>query len=559
MAKRLLACLLALILVLGLAACGSTTPANEDKTPAQEEVKEDTEKEPEAEVEDEEPEAEPEEDEEEEDEEDEEDEEEAGELDLSELATVVMYQIGDEPQDLQTVLDALNEKLVAELNTKLEFQFSTWVDWSPKYANILTTVGADMCYAASWANYALYSTGGAFLDVEPLMKNYAPDLWNWIGEDKMNGMKVQGKIYGIPNMWDEYVMCGIAYRKDLADKYGVPYPESLELAEEYFQGIHEADPDQGIIYNGASDASSVGTFATIGGSLMLYKYPEGAPNKFGYQFDYENPSVLWDYWFDDAFVEDAKLFKKWCDAGWWSRSCLSAEADQEALQNNRAVAFISGCNANKYVGWVNDVADKDGWELGWFDYAETNGYCFPCHPNHNLTAIINGTKYPERCVKVVEYLMMNEEANKLVQCGIEGVHYTINDDGLCEMITDSGYGYEACDTWQLRNADFKLQRPTDVLLQECFDHEKELSQNRKYPDINITDAFAENYEPYSTERTAVQNVISQYLNPIFAGLVDDPEAAVEEFRGLVKDAGLDTIREEFNKQWVDYCAEYGFE
>ena len=118
MTKRLLACLLALILVLGLAACGSSTPAEGEKTPAQEEVKEDTEKE-EAEVE---PEAEPEEDEDEEepDEEDEEEEEEEGELDLSELATVVIYQIGDEPQDLQSVLDVLNEKLVAELNTYFE-------------------------------------------------------------------------------------------------------------------------------------------------------------------------------------------------------------------------------------------------------------------------------------------------------------------------------------------------------------------------------------------------------------------------------------------------------
>jgi putative aldouronate transport system substrate-binding protein len=75
----------------------------------------------------------------------------------------------------------------------------------------------------------------------------------------------------------------------------------------------------------------------------------------------------------------------------------------------------------------------------------------------------------------------------------------------------------------------------------------------------MTDAFAEDYTEYSTEMTAVQNVISQYLNPIFAGLVDDPEAAVEEFRGLVKDAGLDTIREQFNQQWVDFCVENGFE
>lgn len=551
--KRLLACLLALLMVIGLAACGTTTPASDTPdTQAEAEETEAEDEEPEAEAE-----AEVEDDEEEGEEE--EDEEELGDLDLSEEATVVLYQIGDEPQDLQTVLDKLNEKLVAELNTKLDVQFSTWVDYKPKYSNILTTNGADMCYAASWLDYQLYSKGGAFLDVEPLMKTYAPDLWNWIGEDKMNQMKVEDVIYGIPNMWDEYVMIGIAYRKDLADKFNVPYPESFELAEEYFQGVHDADPDQGIIYNGASDASSTGTYVTTGSSLLMYKYPEGIVNKYGYQWVLDDPSNLWDYWFSDDFVEDAKIMKKWCDAGWWSRSCLSAEADQEALQNNRCIAFISGCNANKYCGWVNDVADK-GWELGWWDYAENTGYAFPVHPNHNLTCIINGTKYPERCVKVIEYLMMNEEANKLIQCGIEGTHYTIDENGLYNQIPDSGYGYEACDTWQLRNADFKLTQPTGVLLQKCFDREKELAlQREKYPDINIVDSFAEDYSEYNAEMSAVQNVIAQYLNPIFAGLVDDPEAAIEDFRTKVKDAGLDTIRENYVKQWQDYCEANGYE
>ena len=567
MTKKLLALLLAMAMIFTAIACGTAAPADDGGKPAaQEEAEEAEEEEDEAEPEAPEAEAEEEADEEEDeaeaDEEDEEEpEEDEGELDLSETATVVLYQIGDEPQDLQTVLDALNEKLVAELNTKLEVQFSTWVDYRPKYATILQTVGADMCYGASWLNYQLYAMGGAFLDVEPLMKNYAPDLWNWIGEEKMNGLAVDGTIYGIPNMWDEYVMFGIAYRKDLADKYEVPYPESFEKAEQYFQGVHEADPDQAIIYNGASDASATNTLVTTGSSLLYYKYPESDEiNFYGYLWDPNDPKNLKDYWFSDEFVEDAKLMKKWCDAGWWSRSCLSAEADTEALQNNRCIAFISGCNANKFCGWVNDVKDKDGWELGWWDYAENTGYAFPAHPNHNLTCIINGTQYPERCVKVIEYLMMNEEANKMIQCGLEGTHYTMNEDGLYEQIPDSGYGYEACDTWQLRNADFKLTQTTGVLLQQCFDREEELAYAReKYPNVNVSGAFAENYDNYSTEMSAVQNVISQYLNPIFAGVVDDPEAAIDEFRQKVTDAGLDTIRDDYYQQWIDYCDAFGFE
>ncbi|MBQ6550333.1 MAG: extracellular solute-binding protein [Lachnospiraceae bacterium] len=537
--KRLLAVLIALVMIFGGAACGKSEPAEDTGEPAVTELPPEEETKPR---------------------ETEEEEETEPSDDFSQEVTLVLYQIGDEPEDLSTVLGALNEKLLSELNTKLEIRFSSWVDYRPKYSMMLTSHDADMCYSASWLNYQLYAMGGAFLDVEPLMKTHAPALWDWIGEEKMGGMAVDGTIYGIPNMWDEYVMFGIAYRRDLADKYGVPYPESLSAAEEYFQGIHEADPDQEIIYNGASDASATNSLVTIGSSLLYYKYPESDEvNHYGYLWNPDDPRELRDYWFSDDFDNDVKLMKKWADAGWWGRSCLQAEADQEALQNNRCIAFISGCNANKYCSWVADVADK-GWELGWWDYAENNGYGYPAHPNHNLTSLVKGTKYPERCVKVIEYLMMNEEANRLIQCGIEGVHYTLSEDGLYEQIPDSGYGYEASDTWQLRNADFKLTQETGVLLNKCFAREEEIARSReKYPNVNITGAFAESYDNYSVEMAAVQAVIQEQLNPLFAGLVDDVDEALGTFRTDVTAVGLNTIRDDFYQQWIDYCDAFGYE
>jgi hypothetical protein len=51
----------------------------------------------------------------------------------------------------------------------------------------------------------------------------------------------------------------------------------------------------------------------------------------------------------------------------------------------------------------------------------------------------------------------------------------------------------------------------------------------------------------------------QYLAPLQAGLVDDVDAAVAEFREKVTAAGLDVCREGFKAQWADYCADYGFD
>ena len=77
--------------------------------------------------------------------------------------------------------------------------------------------------------------------------------------------------------------------------------------------------------------------------------------------------------------------------------------------------------------------------------------------------------------------------------------------------------------------------------------------------MNIWDGFTEDYTEYSAERAAVGNVLRQYLAPLQAGLVSDVDAAVEEFRAKVNDAGLDACREGFLEQWADYCAEYNYQ
>ena len=64
---------------------------------------------------------------------------------------------------------------------------------------------------------------------------------------------------------------------------------------------------------------------------------------------------------------------------------------------------------------------------------------------------------------------------------------------------------------------------------------------------------------YNIVFIVVGNVLRQYLAPLQAGLVPDVDAAVEEFRQKVTDAGLDACREGFEEQWADYCVEYGYD
>ena len=482
-------------------------------------------------------------------------------VDLSEEVTLVMYCIGDEPADIEMVRDALNEKLVEKFNTKLDFQFSTWTDYNQKLQNILTTQGADMTYIASWLNYQVLANTGAFEDIEPyLTAEIAPYLSSHYSEGELNSCRVNGTLYCIPNLWPEYVHEGMAYRKDLAEKYNIPEPiESLENLEGYMQGLVDNGYDAPICFN-ISSGNTCDTWPTSCSTMMHYfVHPGYRELKYGYMFNNNDPLNIEEYWHTDAFLEDAKLMKKWADAGYWSRSALSADNDTTALGEGRTTIYSDGTNPNKWVGWRRDAvtAGNDDYDIAWWSFANMDNYAYPAHPTQNATALVNGTKYPERCLMVVDYLMSDPEANALIQCGIEGVHYELDENGFYKAL-GTGYGYEACDTWCWRNGELKLQQASDVDLQAAMDHDQEIAKTALYPEVNIVGGFSEDYTDYAAERTAVMSVCEQYLNPIMAGLVDDPEAAVSEFLQKVDAAGLDICVENCKKQWEAYCQEFGY-
>ena len=215
-------------------------------------------------------------------------------------------------------------------------------------------------------------------------------------------------------------------------------------------------------------------------------------------------------------------------------------------------------NPNKQISSATTFAkEHPEWESAYITYGEITGVLFPGHATQNGTAIVRGTKYPERCAMILNYMMTNQEMNDLVQYGIKGVHYDVV-DGLYQNLSEN-FKYENFNTWNLRVNDYKLPQESDVALQAMFDRYNEIGAKSKFPNVNIYGGFTEDYSEYEFQRTAVSNVMRQYLAPLQAGLVEDVDKAVEEFRQKVTEAGLQECRDGFTEQWVDYCEEYGYQ
>ncbi len=484
--------------------------------------------------------------------------------DLSQQVDLVFYVMGDAPQDEELVEAALNEKLLEKCNATVDMQFSTWTDFQQKYANEITAQSADLIYIANWLNYGQLASSGAFEELDDMLDTVAPELKATVGEANLNMCKVGGKIYAIPNTWPEYVCNGVKYREDLRAKYDLPVPDSIENLEAYLLGIKENDPSQGLLTVTTEESQGLKTGFDAAWVLnFMYNWVANNGLDYGLAATYDAPSDVYDYWYSDDFVDDMKLMKKWADLGFWSKSALSDTNNSDAYKNGLCVAEVAGQNPNKQITAIADFENAgQGWESAYVAYGETNGVIYPGHATQNGTAIVRGCKDPQRALLVLQAMLCDEEINSIVQYGIKGTHYDVADGIYKNLQEEAGetatFPYEGFNTWNLRNGETKLPQKTDVKLQEMFDKYAALGEKTKFPNVNIYDGFSENYDAYSAERSAVSNVMRQYLAPLEAGLVDDVDAAVEEFRNKMTEAGLDKCREEYTKQWKDYCAEYNY-
>ena len=211
--------------------------------------------------------------------------------DMSEEANLVFYVMGDAPKDEAMVEDAINAVLKEKFNATVDFQFSTWTDFSLKYNNQLTSGGADLIYIANWLDYGLLARAGAFLELDDLLNEYAPELRALAGEDMLNMCRVEGELYAVPALWPEYVPIGIKYREDLRKKYDLPYPDSLENIEAYFAGVKANEPDQPILRCTTSESASSLFVAFDAATMLNIKYPwvgnNGLP--YGLAANYDTP------------------------------------------------------------------------------------------------------------------------------------------------------------------------------------------------------------------------------------------------------------------------------
>lgn len=467
------------------------------------------------------------------------------------LVELEMLTFGDKAPDADTVLNALNEQLESRLNTVLEVEYLTWANWESKY-NLLLSSGEriDLSYSSNWSGFFRHASNGALLELEELIPEYAPQIWQAQPDGVWPQVTLEGHIYAVPNQWRQAEGWGMCYRDDLREAYDLPVPADLDTMEVYWEGIKDYAPEMFPVGNPEGEVFNLfwralpDMYAPDGTELIYFEIND--PMRIVSIFDMEN-----------EFLAFLRRVKRWADAGYWSVNSLSDQTrSMDGVKNGRFASAISS-NKSKTADLAIELeASGSEWEVALLPMAELRGFEFVQAATSNLMVLPISCAHPARAIELLELLHNSEELQHLTIYGIEGKHYGLTESG---RITYTGYdpdvvGFTIGSMWPNGWINGAYMFTPENEWSELPVIESRLQTLIK---PNPYAAFFFDPTEVNSEVAAVDQARIEYLLPLLSGLVEDVDEGYRDAKDALMDAGFQRIVDEYRSQMIEYLERSG--
>jgi putative aldouronate transport system substrate-binding protein len=360
---------------------------------------------------------------------------------------------------------------------------------------------------------------------------------------------ISGKTIAVPSNKAQPMGKIVAVRQDLMEKYGFSELTSWDDYKEYMLTIAEKEtPESGIYALAASGDNNelwdvyrqqTDTLLALDSSWMdfMYEYKGSIPTKDDIKLAYEF----------DAFRQYAYDMKEMADAGCWSRSALTNTiTDDDAFGNLQGASIAWNSSVFTYM---RQAEKTEGVECMAYDLTKDHLVSAEAYSNNDM-AIAAGSKNPERAAMVLDLIKFDTYLNRLLLLGIEGVHYTINDNNEYTTGLDKSADYTAMSVsvaWAIKNGELS-QAGMEERQKKVTDAWKERLQ------MNPTITFVFDDTDVKAYVSAVTSILTDYVPMLELGLVDDVDTTLDEMIQKCYDAGLQNIYDEFYAQYDEWVA-----
>lgn len=454
--------------------------------------------------------------------------------------------------DSEEVWVAFNEKLQEYMpGTTVEFECIPMAEYAEKW-KLFAASGEkiDIAWFGWMLNLEQEARAGSIMPIGDLVEKHAPELKGIMEDWVWDTTKIDGELYAIPN-YQMMVSRPVALRtpKKLADKYldkerlvkvWTDWKDSegiSEIPDEFFDVIEEyllKLKDAGELGLGISPEVFSGWLSPAKGSTF-YNY--GVITK---EDDRVVVKDVTDYQLN-YYKRINELYKK----GLIRRDALTVKDHTPDMGREGGYTIW----AHQYDDFTPAAEEaKYGMEIEYImpENAKSSRYYKAGGTN---TAILSTSRNPEKAIELLEHINTEKgkELYNLLAFGLEGKHYEVKGENSIETIgytgtptMDSAYGIPSYVVGNTFNA-FETQADVPGYNQ----YVRDVLHVESEP--NLLQGFVFNSDPIKTEKAQIDSSLAEFAG-LTTGAYDNYEELWKQKREKLKNSGVEKVLKEVQSQ-----------
>ncbi len=455
--------------------------------------------------------------------------------------TVTLVLNGSQQKDEERIEAKINEILVPALNAKLDIVMLPWASANQQLQLMLSGDEKIDVFYTNAPTAVKYMRSGQIMDMSELVEKYGTNLKNVFGEDVLKTNTVDGFLYGVPNQIERGNIPSIFMRKDLVEKYDIDVSQIKEPKdlEKVFEIVKAGEPDMTMLFSSNSADTPI---------ERMFPGDDLSDNNFiGALMNQEEATTIENFYATDWYMESTKMLYDWYKKGYISKDAgIETENWRTVLKAGNLFSVFFAYHPGTPV----EFESSTGYE---FEIVKFRDYPIKnCKTYSGIVfSIAQNSENPEKTMQVLDYIYGSPEVMNLLNWGEEGVDYVMEDAeagiiNFPEGVTIDNVGYSLNLGWQLPNQFIGHKwSGSDPMLWENMNEFNDSAKESKAMGFIFNDANVQN------EVAALTNVIAQYRGSLNSGSVD-PEVYIPKFLEELEKAGIDKVIAEKQSQFDEW-------